>query len=329
MTNILPFVEANYNVSTSPDDRAVGGLSLGGLRTNELLFNRTSAFGYYGVWSTAGGVPAADSPLWLNGALKSRLGLHTSVGFQDPIVATTTTLQQRLAVNAIPHIVDNFDGGHEWHVWRLNLREFASQVAFRATRTAARVVGDRVEITVSAATTQPATPTGTVTLSTGATVPLVDGTATVALRDLAGAGGVTAAYSGDALYNASTATLPVAGGTVSGSVPATLSLTLGAPASFGAFTPGVTRDYTAATAANVISTAGDATLSVSDPGHLTNGAFALPQPLAVELSRSSWTAPVSNDPVTITFRQRVNATDALRTGAYSKTLTFTLTTTNP
>jgi hypothetical protein len=38
---------------------------------------------------------------------------------------------------------------------------------------------------------------------------------------------------------------------------------------------------------------------------------------------------VSNDPVTITFGQHVNANDALRTGAYSKTLTFTLSTTSP
>ena len=50
---------------------------------------------------------------------------------------------------------------------------------------------------------------------------------------------------------------PVAGD-VGGSVPATLSLTLGANASFGAFTPGVARTYTASTTANVISTAGDA-----------------------------------------------------------------------
>ena len=34
-------------------------------------------------------------------------------------------------------------------------------------------------------------------------------------------------------------------GGVGGTVPPTLSLTLGAPASFGAFTPGVARDYTA------------------------------------------------------------------------------------
>ena len=32
--------------------------------------------------------------------------------------------------------------------------------------------------------------------------------------------------------------------------------------------------------------------------------------------------------MTLGFRQRVNANDALRTGAYSKTLTFTLSTTH-
>ena len=34
--------------------------------------------------------------------------------------------------------------------------------------------------------------------------------------------------------------------------------------------------------------------------------------------------PVSNDPVTIGFKQPIGATDALRTGTYAKTLTFTL-----
>ena len=41
------------------------------------------------------------------------------------------------------------------------------------------------------------------------------------------------------------------------------------------------------------------------------------------------TAPVSNDPVTIAFAQHIDATDPLRTGTYSKTLTFTLSTTTP
>jgi levanase len=128
-------------------------------------------------------------------------------------------------------------------------------------------------------------------------------------------------------------------GGVGGTVPPTLSLTLGAPASFGAFQPGVTREYTASTTAKVISTAGDAALTVTDPssdrtGHLVNGSFFLPQPLkvagaALPATVKTWTQPVSNDLVTVPFSQSIAATDALRTGSYSKTLTFTLSTTTP
>jgi hypothetical protein len=124
------------------------------------------------------------------------------------------------------------------------------------------------------------------------------------------------------------------GGTVGGAVPATLSLTLGAPASFGAFVPGAAKEYTATTTANVISTAGDATLSVADPssvgtGHLVNGTFVLPQPLQGLGTIKTWSTPVSNDLVTVTFKQAIAANDPLRTGTYSKTLTFTLSTTTP
>jgi aminopeptidase N len=116
---------------------------------------------------------------------------------------------------------------------------------------------------------------------------------------------------------------------VGGTVPATLALTLGAPANFGAFTPGIEKTYTAATTGKVTSTAGDATLTVSDPGHLMNGTFALPESLQVALSKSAWTGPTSNEDITVNFSQRIKPTDPLRTGSYSKTLTFTLSTTNP
>ena len=119
------------------------------------------------------------------------------------------------------------------------------------------------------------------------------------------------------------------GGGVAGTVPATLSLALGAPASFGAFTPGATREYTASTTANVISTAGDAALTVSGPGHLANGAFTLPEPLRVDIAPATWAGPVSNAAAAIAFKQLVKSTDALRTGSYSRTLTFTLSTTSP
>jgi beta-glucosidase len=118
-------------------------------------------------------------------------------------------------------------------------------------------------------------------------------------------------------------------GTVGGTVPATLALTLGSAPTFGAFTPGVDKTYTTTSSADVVSTAGDATLSVSGPAHLTNGAFSLADPVGVTFSKSTWSAPVSHDPVTINYSQHIGANEALRTGSYSTTLTFTLSTTTP
>ncbi len=136
-------------------------------------------------------------------------------------------------------------------------------------------------------------------------------------------------------------------GDISGSVPATLALALGAPATFGAFTPGVDKDYLATMAATVTSTAGDAQLTVIDasanaPGHLVNGPFSLPKPLQAGVGSyaplredngptavKSWTGPTTNENVQLGFKQTIGAGDALRTGTYAKTLTFTLSTTTP
>ncbi len=145
-----------------------------------------------------------------------------------------------------------------------------------------------------------------------------------------------------------------AGGGTGGSVPATLALTVGNTASFGAFSPGVAQDYTASTTASVISTAGDATLSIADdapgvPGRLVNGTFSLPtvvQARAINAATPtstfanvgsaaaptpllSWSGPVSNDAVSLDFKQSIGAGDALRTGSYSKVFTLTLSTTTP
>ena len=110
----------------------------------------------------------------------------------------------------------------------------------------------------------------------------------------------------------------------------------------------------ASTTATVISTAGDAKLSVADPsasntGHLVNGTFSLPQALQAKASSAggaggdyaavggssaptnllTYGGPISNDSVTLGFKQSIGQNDALRTGTYAKTLTFTLSTTTP
>jgi PKD repeat protein len=142
---------------------------------------------------------------------------------------------------------------------------------------------------------------------------------------------------------------------VAASVPLVLSLTLGTPATFGALTPSVDKDYTASTTARAIATSGDAMLTVADPsttntGYLVNGDYTLPSPLQVKATSAIGTGSTAfanvgssasptalltypralNDAaITLDFKQHVSASDALRAGRYSKTLTFTLATTAP
>ena len=148
-----------------------------------------------------------------------------------------------------------------------------------------------------------------------------------------------------------------------GSVPATLDLNLGTPTAFTAFVPGIAQDYSSTLTAQILSTAGDAKLTVADAsdtnvGKMVNGTYALPQTVQVAAQKVvvpptgpntleptapafkplggmsapteilAYGGPVSGSAI-VTFKQAIAATDALRTGSYAKTLTFTLSTTNP
>jgi len=139
-----------------------------------------------------------------------------------------------------------------------------------------------------------------------------------------------------------------------GTVDSAIDLTLTTSASFGAFTPGVAKEYLANVATRITSTAGNVALTVHDPattqvGRLVNGTSALQQVLQVYMSGGSstagpggnvggaaaptalatWTAPVTNGQPALLFRQLIGANETLRSGSYSKTLTFTLSTTAP
>jgi hypothetical protein len=143
--------------------------------------------------------------------------------------------------------------------------------------------------------------------------------------------------------------------TVGGTVNSTLALAVGSSsASLGTFVPGVAADYATTLPVTVTSTGGDAALTIGDPsstatGHLVNGTFSLAQPLQAAATRTgggapsfgavtgiasplailAYSAPVSNDPVTLWLKQSIGANDALRTGKYTKTVVLTLSTQTP
>ena len=223
ISNVIPYVEANYNVSQSASDRAFAGLSLGGQRANDILFNATTTFGYVASWSIGSrGAPPFGDALWQNPDLKTRLGIHIGGGRFDRLtVPGIDTYEAELTANGIPFVDDRQDAGHEWYNWRQMLYDYVSTMAFKHTTTSLSQVAAPgsseqrqvvfVIATVKTDTTEPAWPTGKVQfyldgqeLDPPRPV-LPDGTAKQALPQLSsGQHIVTAVYSGDSFYNTST-----------------------------------------------------------------------------------------------------------------------------
>src|SRR6185295_16423267 len=55
LDDVMPMIEKTYKVSTKADDRAIGGLSMGGGQTINIAFNRPAFFRYVVLMSPAAG----------------------------------------------------------------------------------------------------------------------------------------------------------------------------------------------------------------------------------------------------------------------------------
>ncbi|MEU6148081.1 alpha/beta hydrolase-fold protein [Streptomyces sp. NPDC047081] len=147
---VFPWVEEHYNVSTSASDRAYTGLSAGGMRTVYLLLDNTEQFGYYGVMSA--GLPPGTTFGAARVAALKEVSVYVGCGWQDPINPGFTlngTALHRGPFRAVRdltaagvHVQSDFvDGGHEWHVWRILLKDFLTRVAFLPPTTASAAWG--------------------------------------------------------------------------------------------------------------------------------------------------------------------------------------------
>jgi enterochelin esterase-like enzyme len=139
--NLIPYVEKHYHVSSSAQDRAFSGLSMGGMLTNSFIIQHPEVFQYYGMMSA--GLPPENATLTPEqiAALKGKT-IWVGGGWQDVIFAvgfsprgtTTHTGPVRevstFAKAGIPVTTDFINGSHEWYVWRILLRDFLTRTAF-------------------------------------------------------------------------------------------------------------------------------------------------------------------------------------------------------
>lgn len=130
ISNVIPYVEAHFNVARQPSQRAFAGLSCGGILANSLGALHTAEFAFYGVLSPAPGGPQANVSPSLVAALQ-KVGIFVGGGADDPIHSVADQEAQGLQAVGLTVSTDFVDGGHDWFVWRVLLRDFLTRVAFR------------------------------------------------------------------------------------------------------------------------------------------------------------------------------------------------------
>jgi len=136
---VIPFIEKNYRSETDAGNRALAGLSLGGLQTLYAGIRNTNMFSYLGVFSSGwfANQPALSDPQYafmkenatsINNNLKS---FWIAMGGQEDIAYNNCKIMLgKFDEIGVEYTYSEYPGGHTWPVWRNNLYNFA-QVLFK------------------------------------------------------------------------------------------------------------------------------------------------------------------------------------------------------
>jgi enterochelin esterase family protein len=125
LTEILPRVEAEYNVSKDRNDRAITGLSMGGLESLQIGLTHTGQFAWVGGFSSA--IHNLDYTKELASldpkAANLRL-LWIACGTEDSLINPNRKFVAFLKTKDMPVTQIETPGFHTWMVWRDNLIHF-------------------------------------------------------------------------------------------------------------------------------------------------------------------------------------------------------------
>jgi len=140
---LIPYVDSTLRTLPDRDQRAMAGLSMGGMQTFQVTLNHLDLFSYIGGFSGAGGMlvlgdrklnPKTD----YNGvfadpdafAKKVHL-LWIGVGTKEPerMRAGLLRLHESLQEANVQHVFYESPGtDHEWQTWRRDLKDFAPRL---------------------------------------------------------------------------------------------------------------------------------------------------------------------------------------------------------
>lgn len=116
----IPFIESKYHTKTDRWNRAIAGLSLGGAQSTAIAFKHKDLFYALGIFS---GMFGSAKSIEENGYGLDLIFLSCGTG--EPMwtgISEADALLKKAGINCASM---QFEGFHEWHVWRESLRGFA------------------------------------------------------------------------------------------------------------------------------------------------------------------------------------------------------------
>ncbi|KAA9349764.1 esterase [Larkinella humicola] len=116
---LIPYVDANFRTLANKDNRAMAGLSMGGMETHTITLNKPDVFGAYALLS--GGV---YNPEELKDKPKAKLIFLSCGSKENPDRVNKATADLKAAgYNAVSYVSEKT--AHEFLTWRRSLHEVA------------------------------------------------------------------------------------------------------------------------------------------------------------------------------------------------------------
>ena len=131
LKDIMPTVEKSYRTLTTPESRAIAGLSMGGFQTLDLTLTHPELFDYVGVFSSGFfGATADEADAKYAKVLndpsfnKGKKLFWVAIGKDDFVMEANKKTLAMLDKHNIKYQYKESSGGHTWVNWRQYLNEY-------------------------------------------------------------------------------------------------------------------------------------------------------------------------------------------------------------
>jgi len=137
--DLEPFIVKNFRTLKGKDNRAIAGLSMGGMHTQTITNDNPGMFGYIGVFSMGimnFGQPTQDAAK-IEQEREAKIEVLKNSGYKlywiacgkdDFVYQGVITLRNLLDKHNFKYTYRESTGGHTWANWRIYLSEFAPMI---------------------------------------------------------------------------------------------------------------------------------------------------------------------------------------------------------